>query len=79
MEANALKALTLTQTDDQMAALLGTAQWLQNKKKTALETFRTVKNSNQILRTIRDFEVKGVEKSVLEPVRVDFLQRKAEL
>ena len=52
---------------------------IKTKKKTAWETFRTVKNSNQILRAIRDFEVKGIEKSVLEPVRADFLQREAEL
>jgi hypothetical protein len=79
VETNALKALSLNVNDDNLTALLATAQWLQNKKPTAQETFKTVKDSQLILKTINDFEKKGVTKSIFDPIRLDFGQTKAEL
>jgi hypothetical protein len=66
-------------SDDNLIALLATAQWLQNKKPTAQETFRTVKDNQLILKTINDFEKKGVTKSIFDPIRLNFGQNKAEL
>lgn len=79
VETNALKALSLNTSDDNLIALLATAQWLQNKKPTAQETFRTVKDNRMILKTINYFEKKGVTKSVFDPIRLNFGQNKAEL
>ena len=79
VEANALKALSLNVSDDNLIALLATAQWLQNKKPTAQETFKTVKDNRMILKTINDFEKKGVTKSIFDPIRSNFGQNKAAL
>lgn len=79
VEANALKALSLNINDDDLTALLATAQWLQNKKPTAQETFKTVKDSQLILKTINDFEKKGITKGLFDPIRLNFGQNKAEL
>jgi tetratricopeptide (TPR) repeat protein len=79
VEANAQKALELDATDDNLKALLATAQWLQNKKPVAHQTYKTVKDNTLILKTINDFERIGIQKAVFEPIRVDFGSKKAEL
>ena len=79
VESNALKALALDDSNDKIKALLATAQWLQNKKPLAQKTYKTVKDSDLILKTINDFERKGVKKDVFDPVRIDFGNKKAEL
>jgi tetratricopeptide (TPR) repeat protein len=79
VEANARQALLLDATDDNMIALLATAQWLQNKKPLAQLTYKTVKDNDLILKIINDFEKKGIQKGVLESVRLDFGSNKQEL
>ena len=79
VEANAQKALALDTSNDNLIALLATAQWLQNKKPMAQETYKMVKDSHLIFRTMSDFEKKGIEKGVFDPLRVDFERKKAEL
>ena len=79
VEANAQKALALDTSNDNLIALLATAQWLQNKKPMVQETYKMVKDSHLIFRTMSDFEKKGIEKGVFDPLRVDFERKKGEL
>lgn len=79
VESNAMKALSLDDSNDKIKVLLATAQWLQNKKPLAQKNYKTVKNSDLILKTISDLEKTGIKKDVFEPVKMDFGNKKVEL